>query len=130
MNYSEQSLRTFGLMVAGLFAGIFGLLLPFIAHKHTPIWPFALAGIILLPSIFKPIALKGAYVVWMKLGNGLGWINTRIILSAIFYLLITPMGVILRLFGYNALQPKFDKSATSYFHQVNPKDKNHMERPF
>jgi hypothetical protein len=130
MTYSQETLRSFGLMLAGFLAAIFGVLFPLLGSKAIPTWPWVCASIILLPSLFKPEILKGIYIPWMKLGSILGWINTRIILSVLFYGLITPIGLILRLFGYNALEPKFDNSATSYFHQVVPRDSNHMEKPF
>lgn len=127
---THQSLRSFGLIMASILALVFGLAVPLIAQKGIPAWPWIISMTFLLPSIFRPQILKHVYLFWMKLGLILGWVNTRIILSIIFYVLITPIGLLMRICGYNALHPKFDKSATSYFHLTNPRDPNHMERPF
>lgn len=59
-----------------------------------------------LLGIFIPIA--GDWIVkgWYKLAEVLGWINTRIILSAVFFLMLTPLAWLHRLFAKNPLSLK------------------------
>jgi len=49
----------------------------------------------------------------MKFADGLGWVNTRILLVIVYYLVITPTGLIMRLFGRSPLPAK--KDATTYW---------------
>lgn len=130
MDTSSHTLRSFGLMMAAFLTGIFGLLLPFLSHKHIPLWPWAVSAVFLGLGVLAPNVLSGFYRVWMRLGSILGWVNTRIILSIIFYLLITPIGLLMRLCGYDALDSKWAPSQSSYFHKVDARDTNHMEKPF
>ncbi len=58
---------------------------------------FALACVV-MPSVMSPL-----YRGWMRLAEGLGWINTRILLVVIFYLVVTPLGLLMRLFKRDPL---------------------------
>ena len=51
----------------------------------------------------------------MKFAFVLGWINTRLILGIFFYLILTPVGLIMRLFGRDPLHRKLDRKATTYW---------------
>ena len=50
-----------------------------------------------------PRPLTPLYNAWMRLAEVLGWINTRILLTLIFYLVVTPIGVVMRLFRRSPL---------------------------
>jgi hypothetical protein len=50
----------------------------------------------------------------MTVGEVLGWINTRIILGGIFYLLFTPLGLCMRLRGKDPMRRTFSPEAESY----------------
>jgi hypothetical protein len=73
--------------------------------------------------------LKIIYTPWMKFGHILGFINTRIILGFIFFVMITPMGLVMRLMGKDPMCRKLDGSA-SYRKISASQTKEHMERPF
>ncbi len=70
---------------------------------------FCILGIA-IPFILKPI-----YWVWMIFATILGWIMTRVILSLLFYIIFTPIGLILRFFGKQFLELRWDKSKESYW---------------
>ena len=53
-----------------------------------------------------PIILKPAYLLWMIFAVILGWVMTRVILSIIFYIIITPIGLITRFLGEDFLNIK------------------------
>ena len=63
-----------------------------------------------LPFVLKPI-----YWIWMIFATILGWIMTRIILSLLFYVIITPIGLILRMFGKQFLELKYNKNVNTYW---------------
>jgi len=66
-------------------------------------------------GIAIPAVLKPFYWAWMILATILGWIMTRVILSLLFYVVITPIGVFARLFGNQFLELKWDRSKDSYW---------------
>lgn len=127
---SDKTLKQFGLILAGFLAGLFGILLPFLKSKQTPLWPWMIAGILFLLAVFTPKLLKWLYGPWMKLGNVLGWINTRIILGFIYFFLITPMGLIMRCVKHDPLKRTIEPNAVSYREPSEQQSIQHMERPY
>jgi hypothetical protein len=80
-------------------------------------------GIGLIGLFIKPVAKWIAWA-WYKLSDGLGYVNSRILLSAIFFLALVPIALLSRLFTKGDLQLKRKKG--SYYsdrnHQYAPKD--------
>jgi hypothetical protein len=66
----------------------------------------------------------------MALGHALGWINSRILLSLVFYLVVTPIGFAIRLFGRDPMRRGFDREAPSYRIPREPRPGEHMRRQF
>jgi hypothetical protein len=66
----------------------------------------------------------------MALGAILGWVNTRIILGVVFFGLITPMGIALRLAGRDPMQRALDANATTYRVRRVPRPGTHLLRQF
>ncbi len=52
------------------------------------------AGFLLIPVVALPKSLFWIHKGWMAVGHILGWINTRIILGVVFYVIVTPIGVV------------------------------------
>lgn len=123
-------LRKFGFILIGMLSGLFGLLFPLLGDRAIPTWPWALAAILAIPTLFQPRWLNSIYQPWMKLGHILGWVNTRIILGLIFFLMITPMGMIMRWRGKDPMQRQFEKEKPSYRKATPAQPPQHMEKPF
>ena len=126
----RKELRSFGLIMSLMICLIFGLFLPWAFSWSQPIWPWIVAGSLTLVALLAPGLLEIPFGVWMKVGHVLGWINTRIILTIVFYLLITPMGLMARLFGYDPLRLKRNQSLQSYRVKSSPPEKGSMENPY
>ncbi len=127
----NQGLRKFGLITGAIIAALFALFFPWIFDATTmPIWPWVLASLLWLPALFIPAVLRPVYTTWMKFGHVMGWVNTRIILGALFYVMILPMGLIMRLFGKDPMARKLDKSASSYRIKSISEPKDRLEKPF
>jgi len=129
-NLDSKQLRKFGLTMAMILIAFFGLSFPFLTGKNIPLWPFAVSAPILISVLLYPRCLNIIYIPWMKLGSILGWINTRMILGIIFFLLITPMGMIMRLRGKDPLQRCYDKNIDSYRKISIVSPPQHMEKPY
>ena len=125
----EKDFRKFGLMVGGIFAAI-GLW-PMVFRGAAPrLWAVALGVALVLPALVWPRSLGRVYRVWMAFGAVLNWINTRIILGVIFYVLITPMGLVMRLWGHDPMRRRSGPTADTYRVVRRPRPAAHMMRQF
>ena len=94
---TESSLRRFGLTV-GLGFIIVGAISRYRGHEWAPLALACLAAPLLGLAILQPRLLGGVKKVWMGLGNVLGWINTRIILTCLFVVVVSPVSLLMRIF--------------------------------
>ena len=122
---SRRDLRNFGLVVGGVLCVIAAFLL----WKERPAWPWlggiglGLVGLgLLLPALLLPLQK-----VWMTLAVMMGWVMTRVILSTLFFLVITPIGLGAKLAGKSFLDHSGSKDAESYWH-LREKDPGGPER--
>lgn len=123
-------LRRFGLIMAGIVAGLFGLLLPMVVDYAMPLWPFAVAGVFCGWSLGTPRTLIVVYRPWMRLGLVLNRIVTPVIMSVVFFVLITPVSLIMKIIGRDPLARGFDPDAESYRQPSRKPSREHLERPF
>lgn len=126
----KKELRKFGLLMGLLIVLIFGVIIPLIKHHQIPWIPWIIGIAFWLWALVAPSTMKGFYGLWMKLGSVLGFINTRIILIIVFYLIVTPLGTVKRLFGYNPMRLGFDKKVDTYRIEAQAQNKERMEVPF
>jgi hypothetical protein len=100
-----------------LFAVVFSIIALYSMYRGTSQWPWFLgaAAVFLLAGLVAYPVLRPVYIGWMKFAFVLGWINTRILLGLMFFLVVTPIGLILRLTGKDLLDQKIDRSAKSYW---------------
>ena len=111
---SEKSdLRNFGITIGIILLIISG----FLFWKEKESFQIFLAfGITLfLIAIVIPSVLKPVYWIWMIFAVILGWFMTRVILSLLFYVVFTSIGLTLRFFGKQFLELRWDKSKKSYW---------------
>ena len=83
-------------------------------------WFFGFAGLALALAFFAPIVLKPLFKVLTTVGHAIGWVNTRILLGIIFYVIFTPIGILSKLLRKDLLDKRLNKDAKSYW---NKKDK-------
>ncbi len=111
---SEKSdLRKFGITIGVILLIIAGFLFWKEKESFQILLTFGVTLCIL--GIAIPFILKPIYWVWMIFATILGWIMTRVILSLLFYIIVTPIGLILRFFGKQFLELRWDKSKGSYW---------------
>lgn len=127
---SIDDLRKFSYIVGGVLSTIFGCLIPYLNRgSWNPIVVSIGMGILFVGLVF-PMGLYFPYKLWMLIGETLGWINTRIILSFIFFFLFTPIGIIKKIFGTDSLKRKLEPNAKTYRIDCTERSPDHMERPF
>ena len=111
---TKKDLKQFGLVLGGiLFVIGFMHFRKENIHVYPWLWSFSILSIFL--SIFIPKGLKPVFVIFTKIAHIVGWINTRIILTAIYYVILTPIGIILRLAGKDLLDVKIEKEKDTYW---------------
>ena len=114
-NPRQRDLRWFG-VVAAAFCGLVGALFAWkfdapVAAKVT--WGIGL-GIAVVYYAVPPLR-RAIYVGWMYAFWPLGWVFSHVIMGVTYYLVITPIGLILRLLGKDPMQRRFDREARTYW---------------
>ncbi|MGA3086744.1 MAG: SxtJ family membrane protein [Thermodesulfobacteriota bacterium] len=79
------------------------------------LWGIGIAA--LLMAWVQPTALKPVYKYWMKLALVLGSISSHVILAFLYYLVLTPIGLVMRVLGKNPLALRLEKKTGSYWIQ-------------
>ena len=110
---TRRELRNFGLLVGGIF-GTIGLWPVIVRGDNLRLWAVVAALALILPALLAPGSLRPVHRAWMTIGNALGWVNTKIILGVIFFGLVTPMGLTMRMFRRDPARRRLAPDADSY----------------
>jgi signal transduction histidine kinase len=108
----KKGLRRFALITGAIFL-LFSAI-PFLRHKPVPHWPYYIAGFLYFFGLLAPSLLAPVHRYWMLAGGLLGWVNQRIILTIVFFVVLTPLAMLMRLVGKDSLGKKFDRAGQSY----------------
>ena len=108
-NITKIQLRKFGFVFGLGVPIIVGLFFPLIYGISFKYWTLWLGITTILIGIFKPILLKYPYKLWMVIGLALGKINSPIILGLVFLLVLQPIAIVMKIFGYDPLKLKISK---------------------
>ncbi len=129
MDAPTKDLKTFAYIWAVIFffIGVFPLfksdfstlLTTDFLESLTPLnilnWPFYVCIIFFLIGTFIPAVLSGVYQIWMKFGELIGSIISKVILLFLFYCLFTPFSIALKIMQKDLLHKKLDKKCHSYW---------------
>ncbi len=110
---TKRELRRFGLVITAPLL-VIGCVLIWRGRAGGP-YVIAVAVLFLLAAVVFPTILRPVERAWMALAGVLSLIMTYVILAITFFLVITPMGLILRMLGKDLLQKKFDSEKSSYW---------------
>ena len=105
--------RSFGIVFAVVFA-VIGLL-PLVRGHPVHAWALVVGGIFLVVALAYPAMLAPLNRLWLRFGLLLHRIVSPLVLGIMFYLVITPMGLMMRALGKDLLRLRFDKAAASYW---------------
>jgi len=130
LTVNTKNLRTFGLGGAAIFTAIWTLRL-FVFH-HSNAWVLlVIAGYLLVTGLFLHPALAPVFRVWGWIAHKIGWFNTRLLLGIIFYLVFTPIGLIMRLFGNDPMKRSLEPERETYWLPVTkPYEPANYEKEF
>ncbi len=124
-----KPLRDFGLLVGGIFA-VMGLWPLLIRGEPLRLWAVGIGLTLVGFGLTVPVVLRPLHTAWMWIGHVLGWVNTRIILSVVFYGLITPISIVFRMMGKETIPHKFAESRSTYRIIRKPRQRGHMRYQF
>jgi hypothetical protein len=125
----RKQLRSFGFTVGGIFA-LIGFW-PLVFRGEDPRWwALVLTGCLLIPAVVFPKGLFWPYNGWMAVGHVLGWINARIILGLVFYVVVTPIGVLRRWLGKDPMGRQLEPDADSYRVVRKPRPESHLTKQY
>ena len=114
-NPDKRELRQFAGMWLGFFGAIGGYLFWTSGSQGWGAVVGAVAALVGLPGLLLPQIMKPIYVVWMTAAFPIGWTISHLLLGVIFYGVVTPIGLTLRLFGYDPMNRKFEPEAKTYW---------------
>ena len=126
----RKGLRDFGLVTGGIIAGLFGLFFPWLLQSQIPLWPWVIFSVLAVWALAAPMSLRPVYHMWMKLGLLLSRITTPIVLGIVFFVVIMPIGLMMRIFGRDPMARRLDKATKTYRIKSHKTTKENMERPF
>tara|TARA_Y100001958_G_C21184569_1_gene513860 strand:+ start:171 stop:557 length:387 start_codon:yes stop_codon:yes gene_type:complete len=122
-----SSNKSFGILFFVVFTLI--ALYPVLKNENIRIWSIILALIFLILGLLESKLLTPLNKAWIKLGIVLGNFISPLVLGVIFFFVVFPTGILMRLFKKNYIGIKYDKSLNSYWIKKN-KQKSTMKNQF
>jgi len=126
----RRDLRNFGLVVGAAFLILAAILL---WREKTP-WPYfgGIGSALVLGGLLFPARLKPLQKAWMTLAVIMGWFMTRVILTILFFFVVTPIGLIGRIAGKDFMGAPPPAGTESHWHRREEEDidPKHYERQF
>jgi len=129
---SPPELRRFALIMAVALAAVGGLLM-WRRGGCCCWWLFGVSAAFLILGLLAPAVLGPVHKSWMTLAVIMGWFMTRLIQITLFYLVLTPTALLMRLLGKDVLDISLTKgSRDSYWiaRGTHPKDRSDYEKQF
>ena len=105
--------RSFGIVFAIVF-GVIGLL-PLVFGGGARLWSLGVGAVFLVAAVVVPAVLAPLNRLWLRFGLLLHRIVSPVVLGIMFFVVITPMGLVMRAFGKDLLRLRFDRAAASYW---------------
>ena len=126
----KSGLRNFGITTGVIIAGLFGVFFPWLLDRSSPLWPWAVFGVLVAWALIAPRSLGPVYRGWMRFGVALSRITTPIIMGLVFFVVILPFGLVRRLFGQDSMQRKMDEGVKSYRIESTENETDTLENPY
>ena len=121
----KSNTRSFGILFCIVFLLI--AIWPLISSNHIRYWAIILSITFLILGIVNSKLLSPLKDYWIKLGEILGKVIAPIVMSLVFFIILTPIGIILRIFGKDLLKLKKNKKSSYWLSRGDLKS---MDRQF
>ncbi len=110
--------RAFGVVFAVVFAAV-GLW-PLVAGDAVRAWALGAAVWILVVALMRPGLLRPLNRLWFRFGLLLNRVVNPLVMGLLFFLTVTPIGLVMRALGKDPLRLRFDRGARSYWIERQP----------
>lgn len=118
---SGKELRVFALLQLIFFALVAWALDSRFGQGTAAVGLLCVSSLLFLVGLVWPTMLRPVYVVWMVLVFPIGWTVSHLLMAATFFVLMTPLGIAMRLCGYDPLERKLDANAKTYWKKREPR---------
>ena len=122
-----SSNRSFGIVFFVVFF-VFAIW-PLLNNQDIRIWSLIISLVFLILGILNSNLLKPLNIIWFKFGLLLGSIIAPIIMGIVFFVVVTPTSLIMKIIGKDLLNNKYDKNKKSYW-IIREKNKSTMKQQF
>ena len=112
---SRKELRVFSLLLIGFGAIVAALLYRRLESQTPAAVALLVATFIGLLGLAAPMVVRPVYVAWMGLAFPIGWTVSHVMMLAAFFLVLTPIGLAMRLSGHDPMQRRLDRQARTYW---------------
>ena len=123
-------LRRFALGAGFLIAVLFGALVPWLRARPHPAWPWIAAGLLALVGLAWPRGVYPLYRAWRPVARFLEVVNTWLLLTLAYLVVLVPLGFLLRATGRLQYRTGFDRRAASYRVPLARGRTTDLEEPF
>lgn len=113
IDQSNEAVKKTGLTV-GVVLILISLLLWYLG-KSSFVYFSIIGGLFVILSLIAIPVLRPFHKLWMMLALAMGFVMSRVILTILFYLVLTPIGLLAKIVGKKFMPLGFDKSATTYW---------------
>ena len=115
LDTSNKAVFKFGIVIAIALGLIGGFVYIKSSNFDVASWLWGIGLLFLILGFILPTIMQPVYRIWMFFAFFIGAIVSRAILTMLFYVILTPTGLTLRLFGKDILDEKLDKRRKSYW---------------
>ncbi len=126
----HRGLRWFAIGLALLLVGLFWGLAPWLADRPRPLWPLVAGWVLLTLAWVWPPSIWPIHRALVPVARVLGTINTWLLLGAVFFGILLPLGWVLRRLGRLQYRTGFDPGVSTYRVEVPESHATHLEEPF
>ena len=126
----RKGLRDFGLTTGIAIVVIFGLFFPWILERDWPTWPWVIAAALWSLALIQPPWLRPIYRGWMRFGLLASRVMTPLVLGIVYFVIISPMAMVMRLLGKDPLRRSLDPERKSYRIKSTKSPREKLEKPF
>ena len=114
-NPTPRDLKWFGLILLAFLGFVGGIVWLRTGSLAAPRVLWAIGAALAAVYYVVPPLRKPMFVGWSYLTYPIGWVVSHVLLAVLFYGVFTPLGLVMRLFGYDPMRKAFDRSATTYW---------------
>jgi hypothetical protein len=126
----RSGLRQFGITTGAIVAGLFGVFFPWLLEAGFVLWPWVLFAVLAIMGLVAPMSLRPVYQGWMRFGLFMSRFTTPLIMGLVFFLVITPTALVMKIFGKDPMKRELVQDQTTYRVASSKAAREAIERPY